>query len=57
MIEDGIVISKETYQELLETERKYLILLEEVKNLSNSLVNYQETLENVLKNLKSIETL
>lgn len=55
MLTDTIVINKDTYQELLETERKYLILLEEVKNLSNSLITYQETLENVLKNLKNLE--
>lgn len=54
MLTNSILVEEETYQELLETERKYLILLEEVKNLSNSLVTYQETLENVLKNLKTL---
>jgi len=55
MLTNSILVEKETYEELLETERKYLILLEEVMNLSNSLITYQETLENVLKNLKTLE--
>jgi len=45
-------LPEEVYQELLETERKYLILLEELRNLSKGLEHYQKSIGSFLWKIK-----
>jgi hypothetical protein len=46
-------IPEETYQELLETERKYLLLLEFVQKTKDNLAEAQEILESMIQESKS----
>jgi hypothetical protein len=44
-----IEVSEKTFDELLETERKYLLLLEELNSFSSMFEKYQESIESFLK--------